>query len=61
MANQIGPLPIQTIVKFFAICMIVVGIILLGEGAFSLFSSDGSSDSGINDTIPSIDFAKDRQ
>ncbi len=33
-----GPLPIKTIVKFFAICLIVLGVIFMGESAYSLFS-----------------------
>ncbi len=33
-----GPLPIQTIIKFFAICLIVLGVIFIGQSAYSLFS-----------------------
>lgn len=38
-----GPLPIQTIIKFFAICMIVLGVIFIGDAAYSLFSFNTSS------------------
>ena len=56
-----GPLPIKKVVRFFAICIIILGITFFGGGTYALFSYDFSSDSTIDDTIPEISFAKDRK
>ena len=59
--SQIGPLPIQTIIKFFAFAIIALGVIFLGEAAYFLFSSNNSSDVSVDNTVPVIEFAKDRK
>lgn len=54
-----GPLPIKTVVRFFAIAIIVLGIIFIGQSAYSMFTSNTPEDSGIATTNPVIEFAKD--
>lgn len=56
-----GPLPIDKLVKFFAICMIVFGVILFGEGTYNLFAVNPGNDTILDNTIPNIEFAKDRK
>lgn len=55
-----NPLPIQTIVKFFAFSIIALGVIFLGEGAYSLFTREPKVDPSTNISVPKIEFAKDR-
>ncbi len=54
-----GPLPIKTIVKFFAFCIIGLGAIFIGEGTYSLISNDSSKNTIVDNTVPVIEFAKD--
>lgn len=61
MVKITGPLPIKSIVKFFAFSIIALGVIFFGEGTYFLFSYDISSSSDFDTTIPSISFAKDRK
>ncbi len=56
-----GPLPIQTIVRFFAFAIIVLGLIFMGEGTYAIFFNDFASDVDIDNTIPVITFAQDRK
>lgn len=59
MEKLIGPLPIQTIVKFFAFCLIVLGIIFIVDGAYFLFSPNISDNVEVDNTVPVIQFSKD--
>ena len=59
MEKPIGPLPIKTIIKFFAGCLIIFGIALIANGAYSLFSFDNTDTTIIDNTVPIIEFAKD--
>lgn len=59
MENQNGPLPIKSIVKFFAFTIMAFGIILFGEGAYSLFKPNLSSSNTLDNTVPEVQFAKD--
>lgn len=54
-----GPLPIKKVVKFFAVCMIILGIILFVEGTYNLFSVNLSDNKNLDNTVPQITFAKD--
>lgn len=56
-----GPLPIKTIVKFFALSIIALGLIFMGEGTYSLFSFEASEHRNVDNTVPIIQFAKDRK
>ncbi|MCI8393619.1 MAG: hypothetical protein HFJ23_07750 [Clostridia bacterium] len=56
-----GPLPIDKLVKFFAICMIVFGLILFGEGTYNLFAVHSDDDIIVDNTAPNIAFSKDRK
>ncbi len=61
MGKLLGPLPIETIVKFFAIALIVLGVIFFGEGTYGLFAVNFDNDAEIDNTIPKIEFlANDR-
>lgn len=55
-----GPLPIKTIVKFFAFAIIMLGVIFLGEGAYSLITNINTDNSPIQITKPDIEFSKSR-
>jgi len=61
MVSQIGPLPIQTIVRFFAFCVIALGIIFMAEASYSLFSLDSINNKDLDSSVPVIEFAKDRK
>lgn len=54
-----SPLPIKTIVRFFAFAIIILGIIFLGEGTFSLFTNTSSKDIPGTVIKPEIEFSKD--
>lgn len=56
-----GPLPIKTVAKFFAISLIVLGVIFFGEGAYAQFSFISSNHTETDTTVPEIAFAKDRK
>lgn len=54
-----GPLPIKTVAKFFAISLIVLGVIFFGEGAYAQFSFNANNQNDMDTTVPEIAFAKD--
>lgn len=54
-----GPLPIPTIVRFYAICMIILGVVFFGKGAYNLFAVSFGDSTELDNTIPIIEFAKD--
>ena len=56
-----GPLPIKVIVRFFAICLIVFGIIFVGEASYAFFYNDGPTDRELDSSVPEITFSKDRK
>lgn len=56
-----GPLPIKSVAKFFAISLIVLGVIFFGEAAYAQFSFNSSSSAEMDTTAPEIAFAKDRK
>lgn len=59
MVKQVGPLPVKTIVRFFACALIVLGIIFIADSAYSLFSYDISSSGPVDNSVPQIAFAND--
>ena len=54
-----GPLPIKVIVRFFAISLIVLGVIFFGESTYAFFSNNVSEERELDNTVPEITFAKD--
>ena len=54
-----GPLPIQVIAKFFAMCIIVFGLIFFAQGTYNIFSVNIEQDVTIDTSVPQIEFAKD--
>lgn len=54
-----GPLPIDKLVKFFAICMIIFGLILFGEGTYKLFAVNSGDTTSIDYSVPNVEFSKD--
>ena len=56
-----GPLPIKVIVRFFAICLIVLGVIFVGESSYGFFSGEIYGLRELDSTVPEINFAKDRK
>ena len=61
MVSLIGSLPIKSIVKFFGVSIIILGLIFFGEGTYSLFSYNFSDNVNLDNSIPKIEFAKDRK
>ena len=55
----VGPLPIKSIIKFFAFCLIIFGIIFTVDGTYLLFSYDISNNTVIDNSVPTIEFAND--
>lgn len=56
-----GPLPIQTIVKFFAFCLIALGVVFFGEATYALFAPQFLNNVDIDNTVPEITFSRDRK
>lgn len=54
-----GPLPIQTIVRFYAICMIILGVVFFGKATYDLFAVSFASSAELDNTVPNIEFARD--
>ena len=54
-----GPLPIKSVAKFFAIALIVFGVIFFGEASYALFSVNGGNNADLDTSAPEIHFAKD--
>lgn len=53
-----GPLPIKSIVKFFAIALIVLGVIFFGEASYSLFSVNTGNGADLDTSVPQIAFTR---
>jgi len=55
-----GPLPIKTILRFFAFSLIILGIIFIGENVYSLISNSHKLEVPKDYVPPKIEFAQDR-
>ncbi|MCI9365764.1 MAG: hypothetical protein HFJ54_04060 [Clostridia bacterium] len=51
-----GPASIKSIVRFFAISIIVLGVIFIGEGSYALYEYDKLNREVIDNTVPEIAF-----
>ena len=56
-----GPLPVQTIIRFFAFCIIALGVIFLVKSGYDLFAVEIANNNNMDNTVPQIEFAKDRK
>lgn len=54
-----GPASIKSIVKFFAISIIILGVIFIGEGSYALYENDKLNRQVIDNTVPEISFAQE--
>lgn len=54
-----GPLPIKSVIKFFAFSIIILGLILLGESAYSFYSNYQNEKTFSQATVPTVKFAQD--
>lgn len=61
LASLLGPLPIQTIVKFFAISLIVFGLALFVGGTYNQFAINFESVDELDTSLANIEFSKDRK
>lgn len=54
-----GPASLKSILKFFSICLIILGVIFIGEGSYSLSYNNKSAKESIDDTAPVISFEQE--
>lgn len=54
-----GPASIKSIVRFFAISIIILGVIFIGEGSYALYENDKSNRQVIDNTVPEITFEQE--
>ena len=53
-----GPLPIEGIITFFSICLILFGIISVGEGTYAVIENGSENKDKQKDTIPTVEIAR---
>ena len=51
-----GPASIKSILKFFSICLIVLGVIFMGKGSYALYQNYELSKEEIDNSFPTITF-----
>lgn len=54
-----GPASIKSIVRFFAISIIILGVIFIGEGSYALYENDKLTREVIDTTVPEISFEQE--
>lgn len=54
-----GPASLKSILKTFSICLIVLGIVFIGNGSYALYQNDKLLKSSIDNTVPEITFEQE--
>lgn len=58
-SNSHGPASLKSILRFFSICLIVLGIIFIGNGSYALYNNEILRKATIDNTVPAISFDKE--
>ena len=54
-----GPASLKSILKTFSICLIVLGIVFIGNGSYALYQNNVLLKSSIDNTVPEIAFEQE--
>src|SRR5699024_8930851 len=54
-----GPASLKSILRFFAISLIIFGVIFIGDGSYALYQNEVIRKSSIDESVPEISFEQE--